>query len=307
MHMNRDPNINSLKSREEDKAWMDGFNANYTLTHDYRYKNIELVMDDWDYLFVIDCVYNHFDSNGNKISYFDESKAVVFQAEPYHLRSRFPKTIYDETNYDKRFIKVYKMNTLWGWVGLGMEQFIKGDFTKTKNLSTIISSNQSTDGHIRRLNFLRNYLSQIDCDHFGDERGRAGCFSNDLLFKKNYRGYISEKRFGLQDYRYSFNSENCREMDYFSEKFTDSILMEALPFYDGCLNLETYFDPRCFIRVNLDDPEEALHIIQTSINNNEWEKKIDIIRQEKKKILEELNPLNLIWTAITGQKNYWEK
>lgn len=307
LHMNRDFDLNSPKSRQEDQAFIDSFNLNYTPSpYNNTWKDIQLVLDDYDYLAVIDCVYPHFDSNGNKISYFDESKAVVFQIEPYHLRSRFPITVYDETNYENRFIKIYNMCLFWGNVGLGYDSFVNEDFIKTKDLSTIISANRGTDGHIKRLDFLRNYLSRIDCDHFGNENG-SGYFSNDALFSKNYRGFIGEKKLGLQDYKYHLNSENGIENDYFTEKITDSILCEALTFYNGCGNLESYLDPRCFIRVNLDDPEQALYIIQTSIQNNEWEKRIDIIRQEKKKILNELNPLNLIHNAIHGYKNYWEK
>lgn len=307
MHMNRSQDINDLKSREEDKAWMDGFNNNYTLTHDYTWKNIKFVMDDYDYLFVIDCVYRHFDNNGNKINYFDESKAVVMQAEPYSLRSKFPINIYDETNYDKRFIKVYKMNTFTGWIGLNYQQLLENKFTKIKKLSTIISANNGLDGHTRRLLFLRNYLSKIDCDHFGDERGQIGCFNKEPLFSKNYKGYIDCKSKGLLDYKYHFNSENSIEKDYMSEKFTDSLLCNCLTFYNGMPNLSDYIDERAFIRVNLDDQEKALYIIKTAIEDKEYEKRIDIIQQEKLKILENLNPLNLIFTSVNGYKNYWEK
>lgn len=306
MHMNRDIDINSPQSRKEDQAYIDSFNLNYIPYQHNNWKDIQFTLDDYDYLAIIDCVYRHYDSSGNKIPYFDESKAVVFQIEPYYLRSRFPKNIYNETDYKNRFIKVYNMCIFWGNTGLGYDSFISGNFTKNKNFSTIISANQGTEGHIKRIAFLRDYISKIECDHFGNENG-SGLFSNDTMFSKNYKGFIQEKYWGLGQYRYHLNCENIIEQDYFTEKITDSLLCEALTFYSGCLNLESYLDPRCFIRINLDNPEQALNIIQTTMQNNEWEKRIDIIRQEKMKILNELNPLNLIYNAIHGYKNYWEK
>ncbi|MGE5397516.1 MAG: hypothetical protein ACM3MK_08290, partial [Chitinophagales bacterium] len=106
---------------------------------------------------------------------------------------------------------------------------------------------------------------------------------------------------------YHFNAENSYEYNYFSEKFLDAFLCECLVFYDGCLNLEDYIDKDAFIRLDLKNPEQSLEIVRTSIENHEWEKRIDLIRQEKKKVLEELNILNVVYNTVHGYKNYFEK
>ena len=307
MHFNRSTNINDPKSRKDDEAWMHGFNNTYTYSQDFTYKNLQLVMDNYDYLVVIDCCYRHFDNKGKKIPYFDESKAIVFLAEPQHLRDRYPKHIYDYRDYDKRFLRQYFQNCMWGWLGYNITQLINWEFPKTKEFSTIISANCITEGHLKRLLFLRDYLSKIDIlDHFGDEREKIGCFTTDTKFSKNYKGYIDCKQKALTNYRYSFNSENGFENDYITEKLTDIILCEALPFYSGAPNIFKYFSEKAIINLNLDDPENALYIIKKSIRENEYAKRIDYIKQEKLKIINELNPLELIYKSLNGIKNYWE-
>ncbi len=103
-----------------------------------------------------------------------------------------------------------------------------------------------------------------------------------------------------------FNAENSNEYNYFSEKIIDALLCECLVFYAGCLNLEDYIDKDAFIRLDLNNPEQSLEIVKTSIENHEWEKRIDLIRQEKKKVLEELNILNIVYNTVHGFKNYFE-
>jgi hypothetical protein len=65
-------------------------------------------------------------------------------------------------------------------------------------------------------------------------------------------------------------------------------MCECLCFYYGCPNVEEYLDDRCFIRININDPKETIKIITNAINNNEWERRIEYIREEKKRIREDM-------------------
>jgi hypothetical protein len=104
---------------------------------------------------------------------------------------------------------------------------------------------------------------------------------------KNYRGELEyyHREVGLFDYKYHFMAENTPIENYFTEKIVDCILSETLCFYWGCPNINTYIDENCFIRLPLDDLDECVNIIHKSIENNEWEKRIETIRREKQKIL----------------------
>ena len=151
---------------------------------------------------------------------------------------------------------------------------------KSKSLSAIISGQQYYPGHKLRYRFLEHLDSVPDFDLYG----------KDPLPFRSYRGPLppNTKDAGLFPYRYTFNAENNAEPGYFTEKIVDAILAECLCFYWGCPNLEDYIDPRAFIRVDLEDPARALQQIRDAIDTDEWGKRIDVIRREKHRILNEL-------------------
>ena len=93
---------------------------------------------------------------------------------------------------------------------------------------------------------------------------------------------------GLAPYKYSFAAENNSETGYATEKIWEPILCECLCFYWGCPNLEEYIDSRAFVRLPLDNFEESLSIIKKAIEEDWYNQRIDIIRQEKQRILNEL-------------------
>jgi hypothetical protein len=68
----------------------------------------------------------------------------------------------------------------------------------------------------------------------------------------------------------------------------DAILAETLCFYWGCPNLEEIIDPRAFIRLDLDHPEESCSVIRSAIENDEWSRRLAVLRAEKARILESL-------------------
>ena len=57
----------------------------------------------------------------------------------------------------------------------------------------------------------------------------------------------NQKYLGLRDYAFSIGIENNQILDYFTEKFADVILNEAVPVYQGVLNWPDYFLPECFV------------------------------------------------------------
>ena len=152
---------------------------------------------------------------------------------------------------------------------------------KTKLLSSISSNKEFLLGHKLRIKFVTQYLKNIpNYDLYG-----AKSFAN--LGYTFYKGKLSktEKHKALDPYKYTFANENCFENNYFTEKLTDAILCECLCFYDGCPNIENFIDPNAFIRIDLKNPEKAIQLIKMSIANNEWEKRLEVIKKEKNKIL----------------------
>lgn len=103
------------------------------------------------------------------------------------------------------------------------------------------------------------------------------------------RGFtpIHDKFDGLFPCKYAMAIENYSTENYWTEKLADSLLSWCLPFYWGAPNLEDYFSPDCFIRIDINKPAEALAIMEAAIKNNEWEKRLDAICEARGKILNE--------------------
>ena len=60
-----------------------------------------------------------------------------------------------------------------------------------------------------------------------------------------------------------------------------------------------FIDERAYILIDPNNCEKSLQIINEAISNNEWEKRIDIIKKEKLKILNEMQIIPVIESIIT--------
>ncbi|MCX5856133.1 MAG: glycosyltransferase family 10 [Deltaproteobacteria bacterium] len=141
---------------------------------------------------------------------------------------------------------------------------------KTKMLSWIVGHAKDLPGHIKRLAFLKFLQADrsLDIDLFG----RA-------------IRYIEDKWEGLAPYRYSLAVENSSSPDYWTEKIGDCFLTWTVPFYYGCTNLEAYFPPDAFIRIDINDPEKTLDVIGRTIREDDWEKRLPALEEARRRIL----------------------
>lgn len=146
----------------------------------------------------------------------------------------------------------------------------------------------------KRIDFLKYIDNELDYDLYGREnKFNLKCYKGPLPFMEKYKG--------LQDYKYTIAFENCQELGYYTEKITDAILMECLCFYWGCPNISQYIDTNAYIWLDIDNKEESLNKIKNTIQNNEWEKRINIIRKEKKRIMTKTQILPHIERIINNQ------
>jgi hypothetical protein len=67
---------------------------------------------------------------------------------------------------------------------------------------------------------------------------------------KNIFGSAWNKRVALNDYRFSFCSENSIQKNYISEKFWDVVLTDTVPIYLGCSNIDEYIPSDYYINLN---------------------------------------------------------
>jgi hypothetical protein len=166
-------------------------------------------------------------------------------------------------------------------------------FSEKKDRASIILSEKINDiGHKIRVEFLRH-------NQMFDVYGRSNYH--------NLSSYISpvfnDNKYNVfSKYKYVLAVENNSEINYATEKIWEPLLCECLPFYWGCPNLENYINPRAFVRLPLEDIDESARIVEQAIREDWWSQRIDIIREEKKKIMNELGFFPLIKKIIENTK-----
>lgn len=219
----------------------------------------------------------------------EPSKTLLFQSEWDGFIERFAPKEWRQPH--EKLLANFRIpydHTLVGWgISLGPRKLLSSQPKKNKIISAVISNKNELDLQKKRLDFTLNFLTRLSCfEHFGQVHEGPGAMSEKVIPEKGFRGgYLKRKEEGLLSYRYTFASENSRTRNYITEKLMDAILCESLCFYDGCPNAEDFIDPKAFIRLNLDDPERSFEIVRSALESNEWQKRLEIIRREKKRIL----------------------
>jgi hypothetical protein len=290
----REINDNSEKSKLENKKRIKML-CNWCSSHDlccefskmnigggvFKNNTIELVSDNEniDYYVIINM------PTYDSLVDYDPKKTIIFQMEPWvydNTKNWGVKTwgdwaIPDSNNFMKVFRHTENLNNVQ-WQVSPPEQ-IPGD-EKINKVMCILSEKTHDDGHKKRVDFLKH----IDL-----------CENNNMEVygRKNYHGlksYVGEtdNKTELVKYKYCFSCENNTEKNYATEKIWEPILFECLCFYWGCPNLEEYIDSHAFVRLPLDNPDECISIIAKAIEEDWWSQRIDVIKKEKQKILNEL-------------------
>lgn len=245
-----------------------------------KWKNIEIVSDDnnVDYYVIINKPCDN--------SYYDPKKTLVFQMEPwvYDNKKNWGVKTWGEwaKPNESKFLYVgshknYLNNVQW-------QITIPKQITDNKQnkIITFLSEKNFDDGHIKRIDFLK-FLERkkINVDVYGRKNYHSlKCYVGQL--KKD------KKESQLPNYKYCLSVENNFEENYATEKIWEGILCENLCFYWGCPNLETYIDPKAFVRLDLNDFNASFNIIKKAISEDWWSKRIEIIRKEKERLLNKL-------------------
>ena len=273
----------------------------------YRWKNIEITWENYniDYWVII--------NKPSDNSYYDPKKTIVFQMEPWVMNESHlwgVKTWGDwaEPNENKflavrgRKTKCHN-NTFWQ-LELTESQIRCLDFPyKIDKVASICSSKYFDEGHIARIDFLKfmEKKGDIPIDIFNADNQHGF---------KNYRGQLSpyvDKSKGIVPYKYYFMVENNYEEGFITEKIWEPILCETLVFYYGCPNITSYINPEAFVQLDMKDFEKSYQIVKKAIAEDWWSIRIDAIKKEKKRILDELAFFPVI-SGIIGDKydrNKW--
>lgn len=145
---------------------------------------------------------------------------------------------------------------------------------KTKLLSVITSAKAFTAGHQQRLKFVEQLKK-----HFGDKVDVYGRGIRDFDDKWNV----------LAPYKYHIAIENSSSKHYWTEKLSDCYLTGTFPVYYGCKNIDEYFPDGAYARIDINNPHEAIKIIESVIEDGMWDKRQDELKEAKKLTLDKYN------------------
>ena len=257
----------------------------------YKWKNYQLVWTDIkeeiDYYVIV--------NSPPKDAYYDPKRTIVFQMEPwvYDLSKKWGvKTWAEWAEPDcNKFLAVRGCktnchNNAYWQLELKLNDLQNSNlFEKNKGsiVSSIMSSKYFDEGHIVRIDFLKFLESKgdIELDIYGQDN---------IHNFKNYRSKLEmkNKSNGIKGYKYYFMMENNFEKNYITEKLWEPILCETLVFYYGCPNVTDYIDSGAFVLLDINNFEKSYQMIKQAIKEDWWSQRIEIIRKEKRKILDEL-------------------
>jgi GR25 family glycosyltransferase involved in LPS biosynthesis len=250
--------------------------------------NVELVSDDnsIDYYVIINM------PTYDSLCVYEPKKTIVFQMEPwvYDTTKNWGVKTWGEWAIPdaNKFMRVFRHaeslnNVQWQ---VSPPENISGE-EKINKVMCVLSDKLHDEGHMKRVNFLKYVESESQV---------TPTTSTDIIQvygRKNYhalKSYVGEtdNKMELVKYKYCFSCENNSEKNYATEKIWEPILFECLCFYWGCPNLEDHIDSRAFVRLPLDNFEESLSIITKAVEEDWWSQRIDIIKKEKQRIVNEL-------------------
>ncbi len=166
---------------------------------------------------------------------------------------------------------IYSHNANPWFINKSYDELIDNSATKKNKLISVITSNKNfTEGHRKRLNFV-----EILKAHFGDQLDVFG------------RGIMDfdDKWEVLSQYKYSIAIENDFCEDWVTEKYFDCILAETVPIYYGCPNIKCYSKNDISVKIDINEPKEAIKIIEGAISNNLYESYKKALKEEKVYVL----------------------
>jgi GR25 family glycosyltransferase involved in LPS biosynthesis/glycosyltransferase involved in cell wall biosynthesis/GT2 family glycosyltransferase len=223
--------------------------------------------------------------------YYDPARTIIFQMEPWCAEEHQTwgvKTWGEWSMPDPaRFLQVRAHrthpNVAFWQMQATYQQLATRPIAKSRVLAAICSPKYFDPGHILRVDFLKFI-----------ERKNDDVVRVDLYAYDNPLGFTSwvgpippeGKEAALLPYKYFFTAENNSEHNFITEKLWEPLLSETLCFYWGCPNVADWVDRRAFIALDLDDFEAAFQKMKRAILANEWEKRLDVIRREKRKVLD---------------------
>lgn len=177
----------------------------------------------------------------------------------------------------------------FGNEGLGYDDFKNlSKVSKTKLISVFCSDKQFTEGHKMRFNFCKKLKN-----HFKDQLDWFGSGVNPIDNKWN----------GIAPYKYHIVLENSDNLNYWTEKLIDPLMVLTYPIYYGAKNINDYFTQQKITTIDIKYPRSAIAKIEKIISENIYENNLAELPKMRDLIMDKYNLYNLIYEIIENDKN----
>ena len=241
-----------------------------------------------DYKFVIDdnvkecdfwLIYSDYNLKEEGVRCAPEN-VIFIPGECYNTSSRFNQPFLDQFGLIltmQRELKhrniIYTHNANPWFVGKSYDELNNHDVPEKTKLISVITSNKSfTEGHKKRLDFVMRLK-----EHFGDQLD---------LYGRGIKAF-DDKWDVVAPYKYTIAIENDFCDDWVTEKYFDCVYANTLPFYYGCPNLEDIVDEKSFIRIDINEFDTSVKIIEKAVKEATYESRITDLTRQKLKSLNE--------------------
>lgn len=245
-----------------------------------------------DYIIFLESIPSNFN-----MSLLQNKKVICFPREPFGSKNWVQHNFKHGFTYDN----FYHVVTNPQFIDKTYDELFDLKYSEKKLVaSAVVSKKLQLSGHRKRVNFLiklsKLYPGMIDI--FGNG------WKNELGI--SYKGKLDQyhttknnnnkltKYDGLINYKYSLCLENSKLKNYFTEKFTDSILCWTIPIYWGCPNIDKYFPKDCYYSIDINNPN-CFEKIETILKTPITEKNVKALKKARELVLNKYN----MWSTIS--------
>lgn len=188
--------------------------------------------------------------------------------------------------------RVYQQPALQWYYGVGSESSIpfyeieRSLFDrKSSNFSVVGSSKKQTHTlHAKRNKFINEV---------------TGACPQIEVFGRDHKP-MEDKAESLQHVRFHLAIENEYSLHHWTEKLADTYLGEAIPLYYGCPNICDYFPAESLIRVEIDQPEKTIDLIN-SLTEADYAARRKAVLEAKSRVLYEHNLFAVLTNIINAR------
>jgi hypothetical protein len=211
----------------------------------------------------------------------DDIFKVVVQVEPPSVMDKSGEYLLENWNKFDLILTYYEEilelpNSQLCFFGGTWIKEPKKTYAKSKKISFITSNKNFCPGHQTRMEIVNLLRDKFD------------------LFGRGFNP-IENKDEGLNDYMFSLAIENEIKKNWFTEKIVDCFTTKTIPIYNGCPNIDEFYDVRGIITFTTID--ELIDILDT-IDENKYVQLLEFAEINYKKSIE-TEPFNKrVETAI---------